>query len=353
MTLHDISVEKKKIGLSLPPFIIAEMSGNHNQSLNKALELVDEAAKAGADAVKLQTYTADTMTLNLDKWPFKIEDRNSLWFGKSLYELYEMAFTPWDWHKPIFERCKQKGLIGFSTPFDLTAVDFLESLNVPCYKIASFENIDLTLIRKVAATKKPVIISTGMAKISEIEDAVMAARGAGCKDLILLKCTSSYPANVNSSNLKTIPHLSSTFGCHAGLSDHTLGVGAAIAAVGLGAKVIEKHITMDKTDGGPDSAFSLEPHELALLVKGVRDASDALGEIYYGPSAQEKASLQFRRTLYIVEDMQAGDILSQSNLRAIRPGFGLSPKFLDLVLGKKIRCAASKGTPLNWDLVLD
>lgn len=353
MMPYDIEIDGYRIGNSHPPFVIAELSGNHNHSLERALALVDAAALAGAHAVKLQTYTPDTMTLNINKWPFKIEDKTSLWYGKTLYELYEQAYTPWEWHQKIFARCKENGITGFSTPFDTSSVDFLESIDVPCYKIASFENTDLTLIRRVAKTGKPVIISTGMATVSELEDAVTTLTKYGCKDIILLKCTSNYPAEVKYSNLRTIPHLKETFGCHVGLSDHTLGIGAAIASVALGACVIEKHFTLKRSDGGPDSAFSLEPSELSQLVEGTKIAWAALGDISYGPSEVEKGSLQFRRTLYIVEDMQAGDIFTEKNLRAIRPGFGLAPKYIELLVGKKIRCSVTKGTPVHWNLVLD
>ena len=333
------------------PFIIAEMSGNHNQSLERALAIVDAAAETGVDAVKIQTYTADTMTLDIDRGEFFIADKNSLWQGESLYRLYEKAHTPWEWHKPIFDRCKKHGIMGFSTPFDNTAVDFLEELDVPCYKIASFENVDLPLIRKVAKTGKPIIASTGMASVAELDDLVCTARGNGCEDLTLLKCTSNYPASPEGTNLRTIPHMKQLFHCRVGLSDHTLGIGAAVSSIALGATVIEKHFTLSRADGGVDAAFSLEPGELAQLVRECRTAYEALGEISYAVREQEKQSLRFRRSLYIVEDMEAGDEFTEKNLRSIRPGLGLSPKYYDIILGKKIKKDVARGTALQWDLV--
>lgn len=335
------------------PLIIAEMSGNHNQSLDQALKLVDAAADAGAHTVKLQTYTADTMTLDLTEGEFFISDPSSLWHGQSLYELYRKAHTPWEWHEPIMQRAKEKGLICFSTPFDETAVDFLETLNVPCYKIASFECIDLPLIRKVAKTGKPVIISTGMASVAEISEAVETAREAGCESLVLLKCTSTYPAEPVDTNLKTLTHMKELFQCEVGLSDHTLGIGVAAAAVAFGATVIEKHFTISREDGGVDSVFSIEPEELACLVEETNRAWKAVGNIQYGPSAREENARHRRRSLYVAEDMQPGDVLTTRNLRRIRPGLGLSPKYYDLLLGKKVKSAVSKGTPLNWDLLMD
>lgn len=333
------------------PFIIAEMSGNHNQSLERALEIVDAAAKAGAHALKIQTYTADTMTLDLDRDEFFIGDKKSLWQGKSLYKLYQEAYTPWEWHKPIFDRCRELGMIGFSTPFDETAVDFLESLDVPCYKIASFENTDIPLIKKAAATEKPLIISTGMATVAELDETVRAARKAGCKDIVLLKCTSTYPATPENTNILTIPHMRDLFGCEVGLSDHTMGIGAAIASVALGASVIEKHFTLRRADGGVDSAFSMEPEEMHALVIESERAWLAIGKISYGPNEAEKESLRFRRSLYIVKDLKAGDVLTRENIRAIRPGLGLPIKYLELVLGRKLRKDAKQGTALGWDLI--
>lgn len=333
------------------PFIIAEMSGNHNQSLERALAIVDAAAAAGVDAIKIQTYTADTMTLDVDTGEFFIADEDSLWKGKSLYRLYEKAHTPWEWHKPIFDRCKELGLMGFSTPFDDTSVDFLEELGVPCYKIASFENIDLPLIRKVARTGKPIIASTGMTTVSELADLVQTARDNGCTDLTLLKCTSSYPSSPEGTNLRTIPHMRELFGCDVGLSDHTLGIGVAVASVALGATVIEKHFTLSRADGGVDAAFSLEPDEMAQLVRECGAAALAMGEVRYEMAEQEKKSLQFRRSLYIAEDMRAGDVLTEKNLRRIRPGHGLSPKHYDALLGRQVKCDVKRGTPVSWALV--
>ena len=333
------------------PFIIAEMSGNHNQSLERALAIVDAAAAAGVDAIKIQTYTADTMTLDIDTGEFFIADQNSLWKGETLYRLYEKAHTPWEWHKPIFDRCKEHGIMGFSTPFDDTSVDFLEELRVPCYKIASFENIDLPLIRKAARTGKPIIASTGMTTVSELADLVQTARDNGCTDLTLLKCTSSYPSSPEGTNLRTIPHMRELFGCDVGLSDHTLGIGVAVAGVALGAAVIEKHFTLSRADGGVDAAFSLEPDEMAQLVRECRAAALAMGEVRYEMAEQEKKSLQFRRSLYIAEDMKAGDVFNEKNLRRVRPGLGLSPKHYDVILGRKARCDVKRGTALSWDLV--
>lgn len=339
------------IGKDSFPFIIAEMSGNHNQSLERALSIVEAAAKAGVHALKIQTYTADTMTLDLDTGEFFITDPNSLWQGKSLHKLYQEAYTPWKWHKPIFDRCRELGLIGFSTPFDDSAVDFLETLNVPCYKIASFENVDLPLIRKVAATGKPMILSTGMATVGELEEAVQAARAGGCKNIVLLKCTSSYPASPEDTNILTIPHMRELFCCEVGLSDHTFGAGVAVASVALGATVIEKHFTLSRADGGVDSAFSLEPAELKALVEETERAWQALGRVSYGPAESERKSLVYRRSLYVVRDMQAGELFTGENVRAIRPGFGLPPKYIENVLGKRARNNISKGTALSWDLV--
>lgn len=333
------------------PFIIAEMSGNHNQSLGRALAIVDAAADAGVDAVKIQTYTADTMTIDIDTGEFFISDKDSLWKGETLYHLYEKAHTPWEWHKAIFERCKERGIMGFSTPFDDTSVDFLEDLGVPCYKIASFENVDLPLIRKVARTGKPIIASTGMTTVAELSDLVQTVRENGCTDLTLLKCTSSYPASPEGTNLRTIPHMRELFGCAVGLSDHTLGIGAAVASVALGAAVIEKHFTLSRAEGGVDAAFSLEPAEMAQLVRECRTAALALGTVSYERAEQEQKSLQFRRSLYVVEDIKAGDVFTEKNLRRIRPGMGLSPKYYDIILGKKANCSITRGTAVQWDLI--
>lgn len=347
----EIKIASRFIGRNHPPFVIAEMSGNHNQSLERALEIVEEAAKTGAHALKIQTYTPDTMTLDLDEREFHISDRKSLWAGSSLYKLYGEAYTPWEWHKPIFDRARELGIIAFSTPFDGTAVDFLESLDVPCYKIASFENTDLPLIRRVAATGKPLIISTGMASIAELDDTVRAAREAGCRDLILLKCTSTYPATANNTNILTIPHMRELFGCEVGLSDHTMGVGVSVASVALGATVIEKHFTLNRADGGVDSAFSMEPVEMAQLVTETERAWQALGQVGYGPTDAEKKSIQFRRSLYIVRDIRAGDVLTRENVRAIRPGLGLPTKYLEMVLGKAVQQDVKRGTALGWELL--
>jgi N-acetylneuraminate synthase len=351
--MKTIEIQDRKIGSNHPPFIIAEMSGNHNQSLERALEIVEIAAKTGVHALKIQTYTADTMTLDLDRDEFFINDPKSLWYGKSLFELYQQAYTPWEWHKPIFDRCRELGIIGFSTPFDFTAVDFLESLDVPFYKIASFENTDLPLIRKVASTGKPIIISTGMAAIAELDETITTAKQAGCQNLILLKCTSSYPSTPKDTNLLTIPHLRDLFDdIQVGLSDHTLGIGVAVASVALGATVIEKHFTLNRADGGVDAAFSMEPQEMKQLVIETERAWQAMGKISYGVTAAEQKSLIFRRSLYIAQNMQSGDILTPDNLRAIRPGQGLPPKYYNLLLGKKIKVDVQAGTPVKWELLM-
>jgi len=345
-----MNIAHHSIGPASVPFVIAEMSGNHNQSLERALEIVEAAAKTGAHALKIQTYTPDTMTLDLDEREFHISDPQSLWAGTSLYKLYGQAFTPWEWHEAIFKRAKELGIIAFSTPFDATSVDFLESLDVPCYKIASFENTDLPLIRKVAATGKPMIISTGMASIAELDDTVRAARQAGCKDLVLLKCTSTYPATADNTNILTIPHMRELFGCEVGLSDHTMGVGVSVASVALGATVIEKHFTLNRADGGVDSSFSMEPAEMTQLVVETERAWQALGSVAYGPTAAEEKSIVFRRSLYVVNDLQAGEKLTADNVRAIRPGLGLPTKYLEQVLGKTVKQSVARGTALNWDM---
>ena len=344
-------IANRPIGRSHPPLVIAEMSGNHNQSLDRALEIVEAAAKTGAHALKIQTYTPDTMTLDLDEREFHISDPKSLWKGTSLYKLYGEAYTPWEWHKPIFDRARELGIIAFSTPFDDTAVDFLESLDVPCYKIASFENTDLPLIRRVAATGKPLIISTGMATVAELDETVRAARGAGCKDLVLLKCTSTYPATPENTNIRTIPHMRELYGCEVGLSDHTMGVAVSVASVALGATVIEKHFTLDRADGGVDSSFSMEPAEMTQFVIESARAWQSLGKVSYGPTEAEKGSMQFRRSLYVVRDLKAGAQLSSDNVRAIRPGNGLPTKYFDVLLGKTVNKDVPRGTPLCWDLL--
>lgn len=346
-----MKIAERSIGRGSPPFVIAEMSGNHNQSLARALEIVEAAARSGAHGLKIQTYTPDTMTLDLDEREFLISDAKSLWRGTSLYKLYGEAYTPWEWHKPIFDRCQELGMIGFSTPFDDSAVDFLEELDVPCYKIASFENTDIPLIRKVAATGKPMIISTGMASIAELDDTVRAARDSGCRDLVLLKCTSTYPATPENTNILTIPHMRELFGCEVGLSDHTMGVGVSVASVALGATVIEKHFTLARADGGVDSAFSMEPAEMAALVQESERAWQSLGAVRYGAMAAEEKSLQFRRSLYIVRDMKAGQVLTRDDVRAIRPGLGLPPKYLQVVLGQRVAADVKRGTALSWALL--
>lgn len=348
---ESIKIRECHVGRNYPPFIIAEMSGNHNQSLNRALEIVSAAATTGAKALKLQTYTADTMTLDISEGDFFIDDPKSLWKGRSLYDLYKEAHTPWEWHKPIFDRCQELGLICFSTPFDETAVDFLETLDVPCYKIASFENTDIPLIRKVASTGKPMIISTGMASIAELDETVREARKAGCSDLILLKCTSTYPASSENSNVNTIPHLKELFNCEVGLSDHSMGIGVAVAAVALGASVIEKHFTLNRSQGGVDSTFSIEPDEMKSLVIETERAWNGLGKVSYGPSENEKRSLVFRRSLYITADLKAGDLLTKKNVRAIRPGYGLAPKYFDMLIGKSVKYDVKKGTALKCDIL--
>jgi pseudaminic acid synthase len=341
----------RQIGRAHRPFIIAEMSGNHNQALHRALAIVEAAAACGAHAIKLQTYTADTITLDVEGGDFLISDKDSLWHGQNLHKLYQLAYTPWEWHAPIMQRARELGILCFSTPFDESAVDFLEGLGVPGYKIASFENVHLPLIRKVATTGKPMIISTGMATLSEIDEAVSAARDGGCRNLILLKCTSTYPATPDNSNVLTVPHLRAAFGCEVGLSDHTMGVGAAVAAVAHGATVVEKHFTLSRADGGVDSGFSLEPAELTALVVETQRAWQSLGQVSYGPGKAETKSLIFRRSIYIAEDIKAGDVLNAANMRCVRPGLGLPPKYYDALLGRRVNQDVSKGTPMTWSLV--
>lgn len=346
------TIGSKQVGVGERPYLIAEMSGNHNHDLGRALAIVDAAAESGADAIKLQTYTADTMTLNLRTPGFVIEDSNSLWHGRQLYELYEEAHTPWDWHGPIMERAVSRGMDCFSSPFDATAVDFLESLNVPAYKIASFEMTDIPLIRRVAKTGKPLIISTGMASVAEIATSVAEARSAGAEDIVILKCTSTYPATPENSNLSTIPNMRETFGCDVGLSDHTMGCGVAVASIALGACLIEKHFTLARADGGVDSAFSMEPDEFRLMREECDRAAQAIGSITYGGTRAEQASKQFRRSLYIAKDVVAGDVLTSENLRAVRPGYGLPPAFLHMLLGKQVARSLPAGTPASWDMFL-
>lgn len=344
MSANEMDIAGRRIGPSHPPFIVAEMSGNHNQSLDRALAMVDAAAEAGVHAVKLQTFTPDTITLDVRGGDFVVG-------GRSLYELYEKVHTPWEWHGPIFKRCRERGVAAFSAAFDETAVDFLESLGVPCHKIASPENVHLPLVRKAAATGKPLFISTGMASIAELAEAVEAARGEGLEDIILLKCASAYPADAKDVNLKTIPNMRELFGLQAGLSDHTMGLGVPLAAVALGATVIEKHFTLDRGDGGVDSSFSMEPAEARMLVSESEKAWRALGGIHYGPAEGERATTAFRRSLYVAEDMRAGDVFTEKNLRAVRPGHGLAPKHYDVILGRRAVKDAPKGTPVTWDVV--
>lgn len=346
-----MKIRDREVGRHTRPYVIAEMSGNHNQSLDRALKIVEAAAASGAHAIKLQTYTAETMTLDVREPGFVVEDEKSLWAGRQLYDLYEEAHTPWEWHLPIMERAAALGLDCFSTPFDETAVDFLESLHVSAYKIASFENTDLPLIRRVARTGKPMIISSGMATLAELDEAVRAAREEGCRDLVLLKCTSTYPATPEHTNLMSIPHLRAIFDCEVGLSDHTMGIGAAVAAVALGASVVEKHFTLARADGGVDSTFSLEPAELASLVVETERAWQALGKVQFGATEREQKSMIFRRSLYVAQDMKAGDQLTPQNLRAVRPGFGLPPKYYATLLGRRVGRDVKRGTPASWELL--
>jgi N-acetylneuraminate synthase len=346
-----MKINSRDIGVNSRPYLIAEMSGNHNQSLARALEIVEAAAGAGADAVKLQTYTADTITLDVASEGFFIDDPKSLWNGRRLYELYHEAHTPWEWHKPIMDRARALGMDCFSSAFDSTSVDFLETLGVTAYKIASFECTDLPLIRKVASTGKPMIISTGMASVAEIDEAVSVARANGCGDLAILKCTSTYPATPENTNVRTIANMRDTFGCEVGLSDHTMGCGVSVAAVAFGATLIEKHFTLARADGGVDSTFSLEPAEFAMLRTETERAWQSLGHITYGGSRAEDGSRAFRRSLYISADVKAGDRLTVANVRIVRPGFGAEPKYFDTFLGKRINRDAVKGTPVTWDLI--
>lgn len=341
-----IRINNRAIGVGHPPFIIAEMSGNHNQSLERALHIVEAAADAGADAIKIQTYTADTMTIESSDSQFLINDTNSLWNGSNLYELYKQAYTPWEWHKPIFELASKLGLICFSSPFDETAVDYLETLGAPLYKISSFENNHLPLIRKAASTGKPLIISTGLASVAEIDECVKTARAAGCNQLSLLKCTSTYPASPESTNINTVPHMRDLFACNVGISDHTLGIGVAIASVALGASIIEKHFTLSRDDGGVDSAFSLEPKELKALCHEAKRAWQSLGEVFYGATNSENNSMIFRRSIYAVQDIRVGDVFSTENIRIIRPGYGLHPREYDRIIGKMSTKSFKRGEPL-------
>jgi len=344
-----VSIASRKIGPGHSPYVIAELSGNHNGDINRAFEIMAAAQQAGADAVKLQTYTADTITIDHDGPGFTIE--GGLWGGKKLYQLYQEAFTPWEWHKALFKKGQELGITVFSTPFDATAVDFLEELEAPAYKIASFEMVDLALIEKVAATGKPLIISTGMANADEIEEAVGAARQGGCEELILLHCVSGYPTPSEEANLRVIPVLSDRYGVPIGLSDHTQGVITAVTSVGLGATVIEKHVTLRRSDGGPDAAFSLEPHELELLCRDVKIAWASLGRADFTQTLSEQQSLIFRRSLYVVRDMEAGEFFTAENVRSIRPGYGMAPKYLSKIIGRRAVSRIERGTPLAWSLV--
>jgi N-acetylneuraminate synthase len=347
---HTICIDNFTIGKGHPPFVIAELSGNHQQNLDLAMRMVEVAAMAGAHAIKLQTYTADSMTLDTDSDDFVIQEQDSLWLGEKLHALYQKAATPYEWHKPLFEKARSLGMTAFSSPFDEEAVDFLDSLNVPCFKIASFELTDLPLIKKAASKGKPMIMSTGMASLSEIEQAVNTAKQAGCQQIILLKCTSTYPALPINTNLVTIPHLSQAFDCQVGISDHTAGVGVSVAAVALGATVVEKHFVLDRNAGGADAAFSLEPDELTLLVTETNRAWQALGQVRYGGTQAEEKSKQYRRSIYVSEDIEAGQVLSRKNLKVVRPAFGLAPKHWEGVIGKVTKRALSKGTPLDWSM---
>ena len=345
--IKQITIANRVVGPNFPPYVIAEMSANHNGSIDNARRIIEEAKKSGADAIKLQTYRPDTITLKSDAPDFQI--KGTLWEGRTLYELYEEAHTPWEWHKPLFEHARNIGITLFSSPFDNTAVDLLEDLNAPAYKIASFEAVDLPLIKYVAATGKPMIISTGMADAEEIQEAIDAASEGGCKELAILHCVSGYPAPAADYNLRTITDMIQRFGLVTGLSDHTLDNITAIASVALGASIIEKHFTLDHSGGGPDDSFSLEPAEMAALCLGARTAWQALGQIDYGRKASEKGNLQFRRSLYFVQDMKAGERITAEKVKSIRPGFGLAPKYLDQVLGASVAVNVLRGTPVRQE----
>lgn len=347
-----VEISGRVVGPGRPPLVVAELSGNHDGSRDRAFALVEAAARAGADAVKLQTYTADTMTIDRDEGPFRITDPDNPWHGKSLHELYRLAATPWEWHADLFARCRELGMLAFSTPFDATAVEFLAGLGAPCYKIASFELTDLPLIRRVASVGRPMLLATGMATLAEVDAAVQAAREGGAAGVVLLKCTSAYPADPAECHLRALPHMAALFGCPVGLSDHTPGVGVAVAAAALGATVIEKHLTLRRADGGVDAAFSLEPDELALLVREVRRGWLALGDTCLGPVPSERPFRDHRRSLWVVRDLPAGAPLGEESVRAIRPGGGLPPAWFELVRGRAVQRAVGRGTPLTWDLLL-
>lgn len=346
-----MNIDGVKIGQGCPPFIIAELSGNHNGSIDRALALVDAAAETGVQCIKLQTYRPDTITLDVDGGDFVVSDPKSLWKGRTLHDLFDEAHTPWEWHDAIMKRAAERGLICFSSPFDETAVDFLETLNVPAYKIGSFECTHIPLLKKVAQTGKPVILSTGMASLAEIDEAVRTLQANGCSSYTLLKCTSTYPSTPENSNLLTIPHLRDMFGCEVGVSDHSLGIGVSVGAVAIGATVIEKHFTLARADGGVDSAFSMEPNEMKSLVVESLRASQAVGKVHYGPNSSESVAVTRRRSIYLSEDVKSGDLLSSQNLKIVRPGMGLEPKFWDTVVGKRIQVDSSRGTPLTWELI--
>lgn len=346
-----ININGNSIGRGFPVYIIAELSANHNQDLKQAEEIICQAKACGANAIKLQTYTPDTITIDCDNQYFHI-GAGTIWEGKNLYQLYREAYTPWEWQPRLKDLADRLGLDFFSSPFDHTAVDFLESLNVPAYKVASFELVDIPLIRRIARTGKPMIMSTGMATLAEIEEAIQAAKAEGNDQIALLKCTSAYPAPETEINLRTIPHLAASFALPVGVSDHTLGIAVPVAAVALGAAIVEKHLTLSRRAAGPDSAFSLEPDEFKAMVEAVRTAEKALGEVKYGPTEQEAASCQFRRSLFVVKDMQEGELFSGENVRSIRPGCGLHPRYLDLVIGRRVKSNVKRGTPLTWDLIL-
>lgn len=347
--INEIKINGRKIGPCNPPYIIAEMSANHNGKLETALKIISEAKKAGADAIKLQTYTADTITLDCDSEEFRID--GGLWSGKTLHQLYKDAHMPWDWHRPLFERARELDITIFSSPFDPTAVDLLENLNVPAYKIASFEAVDLPLIKYIASTGKPIILSTGMANAEEIQEAIDVAKDAGCKEMAILHCVSGYPAPSEDYNLNTIADKIARFGLVTGLSDHTLDNTVAIASVALGASIIEKHFTLDRNGGGPDDTFSLEPGDLAELCSRALKTWKSLGQIDYRPKSSEIENIKFRRSLYFVKNMKAGELISYENVRSIRPGFGLPPKELDKIIGKQILVDVKYGTPVAWDLI--
>ncbi|WP_228778585.1 MULTISPECIES: pseudaminic acid synthase [unclassified Polaromonas] len=342
-----INIAGRRIGLGEPPFIIAEMSANHNGNIDTALRIIEAARKSGADAVKLQTYTPDTITLNSDAAEFHI--KGGLWDGRTLYDLYREAHMPWDWHAPLFAHARKVGITIFSSPFDTTAVDLLEDMNAPAYKIASFEAVDLPLIKYVAGTGKPMIISTGMADAEEIGEAIEAARAGGCSELAILHCVSGYPAPAADYNLATLPEMQRRFGLVTGLSDHTLDNTTAISSVALGASIIEKHFTLDRSGGGPDDSFSLEPGELAALCNDARTAWSALGKVDFGRKSSEQGNVQFRRSLYFVKDLKAGDLITSDAIRSVRPGFGLAPKYLDEVVGRYLDRDVTFGTALSWD----